>query len=242
MEWRQLVPREHGAWFMWVLPLALGAALSRITSAHGLLVGAALAFHLAGSAMTEAVRQGFHRSRPLQRWSVGLTLAGILLVGYPVWRWPVIAGIGAGAAGLIGLHLWLVRLRRERTLTGDALAIAGVTLWAPVSYLAGAGSLDRTAWVLWALCFLFFMGTAFHVKSVFRERDNPRFKWVSNGVHMGLLAVPAMLGVPQAAAAFLPSAVRAWATPQGRRIRPLTAGLIEMTNALLFAVLLLWLW
>jgi hypothetical protein len=86
------------------------------------------------------------------------------------------------------------------------------------------------------------MGTAFHVKSIFRGRDDPRFKLASNAAHIVLLAAPVILGAPQLAAAFLPSAIRAWVTPQGQMMRPLTAGVIEMANALVSAVLVLWLW
>ncbi|WP_324716533.1 YwiC-like family protein [Carboxydochorda subterranea] len=238
---RAVLPREHGVWFMWLVPLALGAALSRFTWVHLLLLFAALAFHLGSSALLEAARGGRHRAR-LSTWAGGLAGLGVLLMGYPVWRWPVLMLFGGAAAALLAAQWALVRLQRERMLVSDALAIGGLQLWGPISYLVGGGTLDRTAWMLWTLTFAFFLGTAFHVRTLFRERGDVRYKWLSNGAHLALLAVPAALGVPEVGVAYVPSALRAWATPLGRKVRPVVAGVVEIANSVAFALLFLWLW
>lgn len=238
---RRIIPREHGVWFMWLVPVLLGAAIVGPSPLHALVILAALSVHLASYAALEAVREG-QRGGWWWRWAAGMAGLAVVLMLYPVWRFPAIVPLGAAALLLFGVNLHFARQRRERRLVNDALAIAGLELWAPVSYLVGSGVLDRAAALLWLFCFLFFFATAFHVKTLFRERADPAFKRLSNAVHLVLLGVPALLGLPELGLAYLPSTLRTWLMPAGRRIRPLTAGLIEITNSLLFVLLLVWLW
>ncbi|HEY8426652.1 MAG TPA: YwiC-like family protein [Limnochordales bacterium] len=238
---KRIIPREHGVWFMWLVPVLLGAVLGGLHPAHLLVLLSAFSVHLASHAALEAVREG-GRGGPLWRWAAGMGAAAVALMAYPVWRFPVIVLFGAAAVAAFALNLYFARRRQERTLLNDALAIAGLELWGPVSYLVGSGRLDRDAGLLWLLCFVFFMGTAFHVKTVFRERDDPAFKRLSDLVHLGLLGLPALLGLPQMGWAYVPSALRTWLMPRRRRLRPLTVGLVEIGNAVLFMLLLAGLW
>ena len=226
---------------MWLVPVLLGAIIGGPSVLHALVILAALSVHVASHAALEAVREG-GRGGWWWRWAGGAGGAAVALMLYPVWRFPAIAVMGAAAVLLFAVNLQFAKLRRERTLLNDALAIAGLELWAPVSYLVGSGVLDRAAALLWLLCFSFFFATAFHVKTLFRERADPAFKRLSNMVHLVLLGIPALLGRPELVLAYLPSALRTWLMPAGRRIRPLTAGLIEITNSLLFLLLVAWLW
>lgn len=238
---RRLMPREHGVWFMWLVPVLLGAAIGEPGWIHALILLAALFLHLASFAVLESVREG-PRGAWLRRWAAGFGLLAAGLLLYPTLRWPILLLFGVLAATLFGTNLAFARARRERTLINDALAIAGLQLWAPVSYLAGTGALDQTAARLWLFCFLYFLGTAFHVKTLFRERSDVAFKRLSNAVHLGLLAAPALVGLPHLALAYLPGALRTWLLPAGTRLRPIVAGLIEITSSVVFMGLLIWLW
>lgn len=238
---RRLFPREHGVWFMWLVPVVLGGAIGGWSLLHLPVALAAVSLHLASHAALEAAREG-GRGRWWWRWAGAFGTLGTGLMAYPVWRFPAIAALGAAAAALFAANLRFASRRQERTLLNDALAIAGLETWAPVSYLVGAGTLDRAAMLLWAFCFLFFFATAFHVKTLFRERSDPAFKRVSDAVHLALLGVPALAGLPELALAYLPSALRTWLMPRGRRIPPLAAGLVEIANSLVFAGLLASLW
>lgn len=237
---RQLLPREHGVWFMWLVPVLLGAALGGVRPIHGLVLPAAFAVHLASHAALQAVRAG-RRGGPWWRWAAVSAACAAALMLYPVWRYPAVAALGAAAVAVFGVNLLFARRQRERTLLNDALAVGGLQLWAPVSYLLGSGRLGREAAALWLLCFLFFFATAFHVKTVFRERGDPGFRRLSDLVHLALLGVPALVGVPQLGWAYLPSALRTWLMPR-RRLRPLVVGLVDIGNALLFMALVVRLW
>lgn len=249
---------------MWMVPIFLGAAVSRFTWTHALLGVAALAFHVGSSATLEGVRlaaagrlvagarvPGRQRAPDdiaggRARWYLargGLCLgAGVVLMALPVLRWPLMAAFGGLGLSLLFIQAMLTRARRERTLAGDALGVAGLELWGPMAYLVGGGTPDRTMGLLWALCTAFFLGTAFHVKSLFRERGNPGYKRLSYAAHAVLLLVAPALGFPEATVAYVPSALRAWLTPAGARVKPLTAGVIEIVNSVAFAALLLYTW
>lgn len=224
-----------------MLPVLLGAAIGRPGWIHVFILLSALFLHLASFAALEAVREG-PRGGWLRRGAAAFGGLAAVLVLYPAMQWPVLVAFGALAAALFGTNLAFARARKERTLVNDALAIAGLELWAPVSYLAGTGALDRNAALLWLFCFLYFFGTAFHVKTLFRERGDRDFKRLSNAVHVALVAAPALVGLPKVALAYVPSAIRTWLLPSGTRLRPVVAGLIEITNSLLFMGLLVWLW
>lgn len=237
---REILPREHGVWFMWVVPVTAGAVAGGVRWVHGLVALAALLSHLASSAALGWVRAAPRKRQPLG-WALGLGLGAAVAMAYPLWQLPQLAAVAAAAAALFGVNAAFARARLERLLVNDVAAIAGLELWAPVAYAVGAGAMDRTAWALWALCFVFFVGTAFHVKTLFRERGNRRFKWVSNAVHLAMVAAPAAAGIPEAALAYLPSALRTWLMPAGLRVRPIVAGIIEIANSLVFLALLWWL-
>ncbi len=234
--WRQLIPKEHGVWFMWLVPVALGAYLGGVAAVHALVAVAALLFHLASSAALDWLRAR-GRQGELARWAAGLGAAGGICMVPPVLQRPSLLVLGAVAAVIFLVNAAFARARLERWLVNDVLAIAGLQLWGPIAYALGGGPPGGAAWRLWAITTLFFVGTAFHVKTLFRERGNRRFKRLSNGAHLALLLAPWALGLPQVGLAYLPSALRAWLTPAGARLRPIVAGLIEIANSLVFLAL-----
>lgn len=234
---REILPREHGVWFMWIVPVLAGAAAGGVRWAHLLVALSALLSHLASSAALGWVRAAPRRPQ-LLGWALGLGLGAAAAMAYPLRETPQLAAVAAAAVALLGVNAAFARARLERLLLNDVAAIAGLELWAPIAYAVGAGAIDRMAWLLWAFCFVFFVGTAFHVKTLFRERGNRRFKWVSNALHLAMVAAPAAAGIPEAALAYLPSALRTWLMPAGLRVRPIVAGVIEISNSLLFLALL----
>lgn len=236
-----LLPREHGVWFMWLVPTLLGAAAGGFRWMHVLVLAGALWLHLASYAALEWVRSS-GREKRLVGFAAGFAAAGAAAMLVPVLKFPALLVVGA-LGGLLFLgNVWFARRRQERALVNDLLAIAGLQLWAPVSYAVATGRLGSAAWQLWLLSTLFFAGSAIHVKTLFRERANRMLKWASRAVHLGLLVAPAAVGLPDASLAYAPAAVRAWAIPGGARLRPIVAGVIEIANSLLFLVIMALLW
>jgi Ni,Fe-hydrogenase I cytochrome b subunit len=84
--------------------------------------------------------------------------------------------------------------------------------------------------------FLYFMGSAFFVKSVFRERTNKRWIAYARIYHTAAPFIPLVIGFPYMAAAFVFSSVRAFVFA-GKQIRPMKVGIIEIVGSVLFVLL-----
>jgi YwiC-like protein len=105
--------------------------------------------------------------------------------------------IGAGAAVLLALNVWQSLQKEERTITGELLAISGLSLTAPAAYYTSRGVWDRTGLVLWGLSCLFFASSVLYVKlrvSAAHERksgETAKLRWACAGYHLGTLALAA---------------------------------------------------
>lgn len=133
----------------------------------------------------------------------------------------------------LGVGLWAAAHRRERDLVAGLTTVVGSSLMTLVAFDAGAdGSLRRGA-LLAVVQLLYFAGTVFYVKSVIRERDNPRFLGLSVGYHVlaALALVPLSLGL---ATVFGLLTLRAWLVPR-RQPRPVQVGLGEIAATLVVA-------
>lgn len=235
--WRRLLPREHGVWFMWLVPATAGAWWASWRAEHAVVFLAALALHVASYGILEQVRWGGRYREPAGPWAAAGAV-GIAAGVYLAARHPSIAVLGVLAAAAFSVNVAFARLRRERLLVNDLLAIGGLSLWGPVAWVVGAGSLTAEAAWLWGLCTGFFLGAALHVKSLFREYGRPAWRWASRAYHMALMPLAWAASGPDTAAAYLPAVVRAWLVPPEVRRRPLVAGLVEITTSLLFLLLL----
>jgi F0F1-type ATP synthase membrane subunit c/vacuolar-type H+-ATPase subunit K len=105
--------------------------------------------------------------------------------------------------------------------------------------VAGTGRWDAAAWELWGLNLLYFFGTALHVKSVIRERNNQRMKWVAVAYAVGIPVALAAIGQTLLAGAYVPAALRAVAIPQNHRLKAIALGMVEIVCSLWFMVWLI---
>jgi len=160
-------PREHGAWFMLLVPLALGLTAPERPAlpVAALLTAAALAAFLG----QDAARRVWRGQRPpglvgwLGVWATLAAGAGVTLL------------VAQGSAPLLGLALagvvaFGVELAIERTRkrawqgASDLLAAAALALTAPAAVTLGGGDpWGRGLW-LWALCVVFFASAVAHVR------------------------------------------------------------------------------
>ncbi len=172
------IPKEHGAWFMLLVPLALGTAIAPVR--HGRVVVfliAALSFFLMRYPLATLIRT---RRRPtanrttLMRWaafygSLSLLSGGWLVLAHGL-VWLMVIGILGGL--LLLFYLALVARRREMTVYGELAGIFGLALGAPMAYYAASGRLDTTAAVLGLINAFYFGGSVFYIK--LKVRQQPR--------------------------------------------------------------------
>ena len=175
---KPLLPKEHGAWAMLIVPLLLGVIIA--PAWHGrvlVLLAATLGFFLARHPLALLVKT---RKRPaadtisLRWWA--LVYGGIMGLGggwlvlvEGLW-WLALLGLVGGL--LLLFHLWLIARRQEMSAIGELTGIFGLALGAPMAYYAASGLLDTTAAMLWLINVLYFGGTVFYIK--LKVRQQPR--------------------------------------------------------------------
>lgn len=168
-----ILPREHGAWGLLLVPMVTGAGVAFHQASHVfpliLLLTAALALFwlrtpleslLGTSAMKAQSLEEAHTLR-----SVIVLLAGIAAValGGLLWRgrnadlWPL---GGAVAAAFIAQAV-LKRVGRRTRMLSEMVGTIGLTASAPAAYYVITGEFNATAWMLW-LANLLFAGDQIH--------------------------------------------------------------------------------
>lgn len=242
-----LVPDQHGAWAFLLLPVLLGLAAGGWSTALPVVLVAWVAAYPLSWALTGVLAaprpQRFQRS--LVAWAA---IAVPAAVGAALLRpWLLYAG-GAYAAAFL-VNLWFARRRRERDLANDLVLVAECAALVPI--IAGLSESDgwavpfdvlghRKVVVLTLACALALLGSTLHVKSLIRERRNPRFAAASRSFAIAAVAVIAaavasahvsvVLVVP-----FVVQAVRAFLV-RDSRMRPARIGLIELGCLLVLVV------
>jgi len=168
-----ILPREHGAWGLLLVPMITGAGVAFRASVHVtpflLLLTAALALFWLRTPVesllgTSAMRaQTKEERREVAIVITGLALVAVVALRVLLWsgRNPSLWLIGAAAAvAFIGQTLLKKRGRRTRMLS-EIVGTIGLTSGAPAAYYVMTGKFGATAWMLW-LANLMFAGNQIH--------------------------------------------------------------------------------
>lgn len=241
----RVVPDQHGAWAFLLLPVLLGVAAGGWAPAVLALVVAWVAAYPLSWALIGVIAEPRPERfrRALVVWSVVAVPAALVAVALRPW----LLFVGAAYVGLFLVNVRFARRREQRALANDLVLVAECTLMIPTVAGAVAGGgwfvpvtamTEPAVTSLAVACALALVGSTLHVKSLIRERRNPRFgrlsRWYSvacAGVVIALAAgadVGAVLVVP-----FVGLAVRAFAVHPG--LRPARIGLVELACLLLLA-------
>jgi hypothetical protein len=230
-----ILPREHGAWAMIVVPVALGALAGRPRWLHlALLCGVALGY-MASYPALQALRRGSARPGEL-RWSAIYALAAAAAWAPVLVEMPRLAWLGVALAPPLISAAIFARSRRDRDLLNGLLGVAGLVLGGLAAAVLARGRYDGVGWQVYGSCLLYFWGSVLFVKSMVRRRGDSRFRWISWGYHLAALGTVTAAWSPWIGAALAPSLLRAllcW----GKGLRPRQLGLIEIGNTLLFLAL-----
>jgi hypothetical protein len=161
-----IVPREHGAWGMLLVPLVTGAAVG-LSLGHGwmplaLLVLAALSIFWLRTPVESWLGAGPMRAQGTQEVNAVVTavaaLGSVALVSLAALLWDgprlSLALLGAVAAVAFGAQALMKRVRRLR-MTAQTIGAIGLTSTAAAAYCVAAGRLDARAFALWAANWLF---------------------------------------------------------------------------------------
>ena len=236
------MPREHGAWGILLIPFATAVGIAGTWNLQvALLLISVMCFYVA---RTSFLKQETTWTLFLLA-SSAVCLAPLLVV----WRLWWLVALGVAAAPL-------AFRKTGRSVTTQLIAVAGLTLTAPAAWYAATGNLDRHAWLLWGLNFLYFAGgvlyVKMHVAAAIRRKlfdsTAEKVSWgATNLAFYGGLAL-CVVGLAMAhlipwlaALAFMPVVVRA-TIGVGRLSSQLhikRLGWTEVAHSIVFAVLLI---
>jgi hypothetical protein len=258
-----LIPREHGAWGMLLVPLAAGAVVASKAgmnaSALTLFVVATLSLFwlrtpfeawLGTSAIkanTAEERRSVVRGMVLIS-SIALAALGVLFaIGYA--RGLLIIGAVSGVA--FGAQALVKRMGRSGRMPAQMIGTIGLTSTAAGAYYVACGKLDATAIALWAANWLFAADQIHYVQVRIRGSKLGSFSQkvkrgrgflIGQVVLLGALAMAGSFGLVSwiVLAAFVPALLRGmlWFV---RGVQPLDVhklGFSELAQAMLFGALL----
>jgi hypothetical protein len=259
-----ILPREHGAWGLLLVPMVTGAGVAFHQASHIfpviLLLTAALALFWLRTPLesllgTSAMRaQTLEESRTVRSAIVllgaiaALTLAGLLWAGRNIDLWPL---GGAVAAAFIAQAV-LKKLGRRTRMLSEMVGTIGLTASAPAAYYVITGEFNATSWMLW-LANILFAGDQIHYVQLrihsakiqgFRAKLAQNWPFAVGQALMTAiitLACLARLMPPIASLAFAPLLFRGWfyfiQEPTQLVVRRL--GWSELKHATAFCVLLI---
>lgn len=255
--WALTIPRQHGAWSVLLLGFALGVGVAGRFGPGTLLVLASVVFAIPlrhVGAMWLRLPPSDGRRRSLQGWTLiygllaALPLLPLLLTYH---RWLLVP-LGAVACATGVAMTVLERMRLDRTLAGELVAMLGLCVCVPAAAYAGAGVLDATVLTAWLLAALVFCGGVLHVRHVVRsgksaETSGPASRAGGVSVAFHALALIVAIGLGWFGAtpkllflALVPATLRAiWPLlqPVGRRIPVRRLGFEELAYGVLFVLL-----
>jgi YwiC-like protein len=257
-----VVPREHGAWGMLLVPLVTGGVAASRT---GINVAALTLFAIAALSLfwlrtpveswlgTSAIKARTpHERRVVLRTICGIaalalaSVVGLLSTGY---RGLTI--IGAVSALAFAIQAGVKKLGRRGRMPAQIIGAIGLTSTAAGAYYVATGHLDRIAMALWLANWLF---AADQIHFVQIRIHSSRADSFEEKVQLGLPFLMAQIGLigvvlaacrfsvfPFAAAvAFLPVLLRGtfWFVRKRRPLDVHRLGFTELAHSLLFGTLL----
>lgn len=174
-----LLPREHGAWGIVLIPFLTAVAIAgRLTVAVWLGLAAVLLAFIARYSLELLLIPELNRragSPPRARarqlaWAYSLPAAtiGVLLVVW--WRLYLLLPVGVLAALFFLFHLWAGRRSSDRSWGAELLGTVGLTLSGLVGWITATGGLNQIGLLVWWLNCVFFCTGIVYVKSRVRGR------------------------------------------------------------------------
>ncbi|MFJ9288633.1 YwiC-like family protein [Bacillus halotolerans] len=236
---KALIPKQHGAWAMLLIPFCLGMVKGGAVLWHIPLFLGWLFLYLAVYPVTLALKK--KQIKPYQKWIISYSFPACSFLLAAVIHKPSFIWLAFSLLPLFLIHVYYARQKNERALLNDFAGVLFFCTGGLASCWLGTETLDGWAWFIFAQSALFFIGSSFYVKSVIREKNNRVFAYWSWGYHLILPLLSAALGGGWAVLAFIPSSLRACFF-HGKKWPVQTIGILEIVNAcFFFAIICIWL-
>lgn len=259
-----IVPREHGAWGILLVPLITGAAIGLLSGGSGarlipLCIVALALFWLrtpveswTGTSPIRAHTPG--EFRLVRNTAVALSAVSIAALVWLFWggRNVGLAWIGCVACAAFLLQALMRRAWRGARTAAQMVGSAGLTSTGAAAYYVVTGRLDATAWTVWAANLLFAMNQIQFVQlRIHAPREAGRREKLRTGAGFFVAQIILLLVIGAACAAgvlrwsavlaFVPLLVRgfAWFATGPRKLVINAVGKSELVYSCVFGVLLI---
>ena len=164
--WRLLVPREHGAWGLWILPLVSGVVVGWWAHPGAgeqifwVCIAAAAAFivhhPLEGLLGMSLVRvQESRERRILKGWTAVLALLMLAALSELLWLGRPLVLLFGVFAGMCFFAKYQLGRGRERMLQKEIIGAFGLTCTGAVGYYAATGTVGKAGTGIWLASFFF---------------------------------------------------------------------------------------
>lgn len=232
-----LLPKQHGAWSMLLIPFLLGLMLGTPTWWHVPLFIGWLFLYLVTYPLLMIIKNAKNMSVYIKWVWIYSTPSIVFLLLVLAYNHSMFY-FGISMLPFFLINIYFSKMNRERALVNDISAIVVFGIGGLASYYLGEGNLDMKALLLFAFSVAFFIGSTFYVKTMIREKKNQPYKWISWIYHTGLIIAILFIGSPYVVIAFLPSLIRA-VYFYGKKLSVKRLGILEIVNALYFFIALL---
>ncbi|EEM03270.1 hypothetical protein bmyco0003_44410 [Bacillus pseudomycoides] len=227
-----IIPKQHGAWGMLLIPFILGVLIGKGTWYHIPLFFAWLFVYLATYPLLMYVKQP-RKKYYLYYFFLYFSVACVFAIVALIYEWRILL-FSIVMLPCFFINIYYSRQKNERALLNDIFAIILFCIGGIISYYFTMKTVDEKACVIVVISFLYFMGSTFYVKSMIREKKNPTYRLVSWGYH-SLLVIITLIVSPWFSIIFIPSLVRSIIF-YGRNISILKLGILEIVNSIYFFI------
>lgn len=162
-----VLPREHGAWGMLLVPLVTGAAIGLESGGSVspvlLLTTAVLALFWLRTPADSWLGTGVVRAQTpderkhAARFILLLTTLAAVSLGLLFWQGGnlKLLGLGTVAGVAFAAQILLKKRGRSTRMVSELVGAVALTVTAPAAYVVATGRLDAKAWMLWLVNWLF---------------------------------------------------------------------------------------
>ena len=200
---RPIVPREHGAWAVLYGAFLAGVGVAgRLTLPVILLLGAVTCLAFANGPLVLLLRSAGNRPPSKERgraflWFFAYATGAAICVApiLTIYRMTFLLPFGMAAACFLILRAFFVRQGDDRSLPGELIGTAGLTLVGPAAHAVAVNGAQPIGALLWFLLVLFFAGGVFYVRMRIRVMVAQRkgASTVSGGARWSCLVYHALL-------------------------------------------------
>lgn len=220
---------QHGVWAMIILPVILGMMAGGFNFSQVLFLAAWLLLFLSVDQVLFFIKRWKRKEYEYLKSALFLGLLSFVLLIYPLITDYRIIYFFMAMIPLGIVNMYFAKQKDERNILNDVAAILIFAIAGGASAYLGTHTFNINVVTVIIISFVHFVGTAFAVKTVIREKRNPAYHYLSYGYHAVVVVVMFLwhwiLGVM-----FIPSFVRALYVA-GRNITPKQLGIMEIIHA-----------